>query len=48
MAERKLEPASPLVLNSSCRLCVFDGGTRAQLFEAAASDPEKRIFPVIA
>ena len=43
----KLVAASPLVLDSSCWLEVFDGGTRAQLFEAAASEPEKLVVPVI-
>lgn len=47
MAKSKLVAASPLVLDSSCWLEVFDGGTRAQLFEAAASEPEKLIVPVI-
>ena len=43
----KLTAAGPLVLDSSCWLEVFDGGTRAQLFEAAASEPEKLIVPII-
>ena len=47
MAKSKLAAASLLVLDSSCWLEVFDGGTRAQLFEAAASEPEKLIVPVI-
>ena len=47
MAKSKLVAASPLVLDSSCWLEVFDGGTRAQLFEAVASEPEKLIVPVI-
>ena len=51
MAKQKLAAASPLpsplVLDSSCWLEVFDGGKRAKLFEAAASQPEKLIVPVI-
>ena len=47
MAKSKPAAAGPLVLDSSCWLEVFDGGTRAQLFEAAASEPEKLIVPVI-
>ena len=41
----KLVAAGPLVLDSSCWLEVFDGGTRAQLFEAAASEPEMLLAP---
>ena len=43
----KLVAASLLVLDSSCWLEVFDGSTRAELFEAAASEPEKLIVPFI-
>ena len=43
----KVAATSLLVLDSSCWLEVFDGGTRAKLFEAAVSEPEKLIVPVI-
>lgn len=36
-----------VVLDSSCWLEVFDGGERAQLFEALAAEPEQLIVPVI-
>ena len=46
-AKLKAVAVSPLVLDSSCWLEVFDGGARAKLFEAIASEPEKLIVPVI-
>ena len=47
MAKRSVLATGPLVLDSSCWLEVFDGGTRTKLFEPVASEQEKLIVPVI-
>ena len=47
MVKRSASPTGPVVLDSSCWLEVFDGGTRAALFEAVATEPEKLVVPVI-
>ncbi len=47
MVKRSAPQTSPVVLDSSCWLEVFNGGARAALFEAVAAEPEKLIVPVI-
>ena len=47
MVTRKAQSFGPVVLDSSCWLEVFDGGSRAALFEGVAAEPEKLVVPVI-
>ena len=47
MARRSAPPKGPLVIDSSCWLEVFDGGSRAKLYEAAIAEPAKLLVPII-
>ena len=44
---RRALPPTPWVVDSSCWLEVFDGGSRAALFEPAIAQPEELVVPVI-
>ncbi len=47
MASKSNAPVLPVIFDSSCWLEVFDGGTRAALFEKQAANVESMIVPVI-
>lgn len=47
MARRNTPAAGLLAVDSSCWLEVFDGGTRAALYEAVLAQPEALVVPII-
>ena len=47
MARRNTPATGLLAVDSSCWLEVFDGGTRAALYEAVLAQPEALVVPII-